>query len=1087
MCRDTDRVCPKCRHEVNSSNLVDGDNLVGLRLADKYELVEFLGEGAMGWVYRGTHLALESSVAVKIMKPQVRPDENRSARFKREARAASRLNNPHIISVIDFGETPSGLLYLVTEYLRGEALTDLLHKEELLAFKRAVRILSQILSALEESHNCGVVHRDLKPDNIMVSQLRGGEDFVKVLDFGIAQIQDKETQKLTQQGQLFGTPDYMAPEQVRTQEITGAADLYAAGVILFEMLTGRLPFQAESLFDVLKDHLYTAPPKLSEVAPEMVYPTQLQEMLDKALEKEPKKRFANAGEFRRALRKAARLTTGEAKPCPRCNQLVEKKVQFCPHCGHRLQAPKKQKPKRSMATAVTQYAMDNDEGKPSEPRPLSDSQPTLDRLWSSLTVRLPLVDRKEERTALKELLEGHLAVVQLVGTVGMGKTALARYTAREARSLGLPVHWVEPHKSLLPVSWAPVRQTVASVLGLSSEPTEADLRSVVGTHEDLIREYHGLSELFGHGGPLQQADATTRRDETIASAWKTVLSKTATPRLIVFEDIDLYDTPSRLFVERLSKNRGQGSNLAMVVTSTVPILESSPKTATLELKPLDNRTVSVLIGELFSRPTDSWGGIMSTLVSSSQGNPLWLEQALALASESGTESDQALPDLVSTRLSRLPSKSQQILQALAVLGMESTINDVAFLIGETSLDEASLHLLSLRGFLLPPGDSEPSPSPPDRTGPEDVEEVEYPTSEALKFTHPFLVPIIRETLPAEVRLEYNKRCAQLYEAQSVAPEQLARHLLEAGRENDALRQYEIAGDEALRYSDAFGAIEHYRKAVDIARWNLLMSEDDPSYLTLNAKLGESMNAAGDFKGAHVVLKYAVSNSAVHPENGAKIRRFLSKVLVSEGRPAKAVETLRSAIGDAILQGDAEVLTEMYLELADLLVHSGDKTQALQELKEGLDMVTLGQGPMSASGPQNLWKMLLRMAEIQNTSSTNAAGIQSALKTASSALHQAERVSSPLGMARTHLLLAELAHKAERSDEVDPHLHAALKTLRHLGDRRGQAECLLRAATHGKNGKARAYIQEAYQLAWEIGWTEGMKRAGAQSSQSDQVA
>ena len=321
----------------------------------------------------------------------------------------------------------------------------------------------------------------------------------------------------------------------------------------------------------------------------------------------------------------------------------------------------------------------------------------------------------------------------------------------------------------------------------------------------------------------------------------------------------------------------------------------------------------------------------------------------------------------------------------------------------------------------------------------------------------------------------------------MAPEQLARHLLEAGRENDALRQFEIAGDEALQYSDAFGAIEHYRKAVDIARWNLLMSEDDPTYLSLNSKLGESMNAAGDVKGAHVVLKYAASNSAVHPELAGKIRRFLSKILVSEGRPAKAVETLRSAIGDAILQGDAEVLTEMYLELADLLIHSGDKSQALQELKEGLDMVTLGQGPMSASGPQNLWNMLLRIAEIQASTSMEASQLHTAMKTASSALHQAERVSSPTGMARSHLLLADLAQQAERSDEVDPHLHAALKTLRHLGDRRGQAECLLRAATHGKNGKARAYLQEAYQLAWEIGWTEGMKRAGEQSSQNDQVA
>lgn len=1082
MCRDSDSVCMKCGKEVTLSNLVDGDNLVGLRLADKYELVEYLGEGAMGWVYKGTHMALESSVAVKIMKPQLRPDENRAERFKREAKAASRLNHPHIISVIDFGETPSGLLYIVTEYLRGVPLTELLNKENLLEFKRAVRIMSQILSALEESHNCSVVHRDLKPDNIMVSQLRGGEDFVKVLDFGIAQILDQDSQKLTQQGQLFGTPDYMAPEQVRTQEITGAADLYAAGVILFEMLTGKLPFQAESLFDVLKAHLYTAPPTLSEVAPEMNYPEQLQKLIETALEKNTENRFSSAGEFRRALRKVARFTTMGSKTCPSCNQCVEGSVQFCPHCGHRLQAPKTKQPKRSIATAETQYAVD-EEGK----RSPADSQPTLDRLWSSLTVRLPLVDRKEERKLLRDLLEETYSVVQIVGTVGMGKTALARNSAREASSLGYPVHWVEPHRSLLPISWAPVRETVASVLGIPKNPTEEELLKVVGLDDNLLREYHGLSELFGLESPLKITDPETRKNETITSAWKTVLLNTDTPQVFVFEDVDLYDAPSRLFVERLAKNQGQGSRLMMVVSSTVPILESSPKIHTLELTPLDNRTISLLIGELFSRPTDSWGGVMSTLVSTSKGNPLWLEQALALASESGTESDQDLPDLVSTRLSRLPSEAQQILQALATLGMEAPYQDVAFILDKETLKDTAIQLLSLRGFLLPPGGGDLSPSAPDKTGPEELPKIEFPACQTLKFTHPFLVPIIKESLPAEIKFAYNKKCAQLLKEKSATAEQLSHHLVDAGMDEEAFTSLEEAGDVAFNCSNIEGAIKHYRKALDIARWKLLLSDDDNKYLVLNTKLGKAMSALGDFSGAHIVLKHAASNASGDSTLSADIQRQLSKVLCAQGYPSKAIDTLRHAIGDAILQGDAEILTDMYLELAELIIQSGEHLQALKELKEGQDLVTLGEGPMSPSGPNNLWRLLLKMSELQFTIANDSNSIKAAIHFASAALYQAEKIPNSMGIASSHFQLAELSYKNSSQEKVDHHLHMSLKTLRHIGDRKGQARCLLLAASNSDNSKSQAYFEEAYQLSWEIGWEEGMNKATDKKSQQNEVA
>jgi serine/threonine-protein kinase len=1081
MCKDTDRVCPQCGQEVTASNLVDGDNLVGLRLADKYELTEFLGEGAMGWVYRGTHLALQSSVAVKIMKPQIRPDEQRAARFKREARAASRLNHPHIISVIDFGETPSGLLYLVTEFLRGKSLSDVMSQEGPLEFKRIVRLMGQILSALEESHNCGVVHRDLKPDNIMVSVLRGGDDFVKVLDFGIAQIQEKNSQKLTQQGQLFGTPDYMAPEQIRSQEVTGAADIYATGVMLFELLTGQLPFTAENLFDVLKDHLYTAVPKLDEIIPEQNYPPQLQKILDRALAKDPEKRFDDPGEFRRALKKAAKLTTGAARPCPRCNQLVSRKVQFCPHCGQRLQAPRP-KPERSIATAETQYDL-TEEARQSYPS--TDSQPTLDRLWSSLTVRLPLVDRQQERKTIHKLLEEQIKTVQLVGTVGTGKTALAQVAAREAQKSGLPVHWIDPHPSLLPVPFAPVRAAICAVLGLPDKPTRKKLLETIAARPSIQSERAGLLALFGFESALGESSASVRRNEAIAAAWKVVLLTCEEPKLIVFEDLDLFDGPSRLFIQRLAHNRGQGAHLCLLVTSTVPFLEKSADLVTCELSPLPERSVSLLVNELFSRPTDSWGGVMSSLVRASKGNPLWLEQALALATESGTESDQALPDLFATRLSRLPSAAQQALQALAVFGIEATLDDIGHLL-ESPLTEETLQLLSLRGFLLPHGEAEASV--PKTTRPASQPDHKTLGHQSLKFSHPFMVPLIRELLPAEVRQKLNAQAAEWLAPQNHPPSVLAHLFFEGSQYHQAIDQLLHAGRRALDYCDASGAIGFLRRSVDIARWKLLIAEDDPLYIELNYRLGEAMYAAGDYRGAQVVLRYAESYSGANPRLASQIKRLLAKVLVAHGKPVKGVDTLRQAVGDAILGGDADVLAEMYLELGELLVHSNDTPQALKELVEGLDLVTAGQGPSCQDGPKLLWKMLARMAEYKGRLEHTAEGLERAVSLAEAALKAAHNIKSAVGVATSHMLLADLLHRVAKPKDAQKNIQAAMDAASDIGDRKLVAACALKAAQYSEDDThAASLFQKAYQLAWEIGWQEGMKIAGEKKLQNNQVA
>ena len=220
------------------------DKLVGRTLPGGYHILDLISVGGMGRVYRAQQSALGRTVAVKIIHPHLLADENSALRFMTEARAASQLNHPNSVSVFDFGRTDDGQPYLVMEFLRGKDLARVAYEEGPLAFARIVDVLRQVLLALGEAHDLGIIHRDLKPENVILEPLRRGGDFVKVVDFGLAKLRaDTQTPSVTSPGIVCGTPDYMAPEQGRGDTIDGRSDLYAVGVILFQLLTGRLPFE----------------------------------------------------------------------------------------------------------------------------------------------------------------------------------------------------------------------------------------------------------------------------------------------------------------------------------------------------------------------------------------------------------------------------------------------------------------------------------------------------------------------------------------------------------------------------------------------------------------------------------------------------------------------------------------------------------------------------------------------------------------------------------------------------------------------------------------------------------------------------
>ncbi|HEX8162354.1 MAG TPA: protein kinase [Pyrinomonadaceae bacterium] len=323
--------CPKCGKTYEQGNTLcpadgtalvkTGDALLGKTLADKYRIEERISEGGMGTVYRATHVLMEKTVAVKVLHPSLAADDKIVARFTREAKAASRISHPHALNVTDFGEAEDGVVFLVMEYLAGRTLKRVVREDGAMPLARAVVIARQIAGALDAAHAEGVVHRDLKSDNIMLGETAGG-DWAKVLDFGIAKIiePDGHDPELTAPNLIIGTPQYMSPEQCsQASEIDARSDIYSFGVILYEMLTGHVPFTGESATAIMLKHLQEPAPSVLEERKDL--PPAVGQVIARALSKRPEDRQQSAGELAEALELTAEgaapavvAQTGEHRP-----------------------------------------------------------------------------------------------------------------------------------------------------------------------------------------------------------------------------------------------------------------------------------------------------------------------------------------------------------------------------------------------------------------------------------------------------------------------------------------------------------------------------------------------------------------------------------------------------------------------------------------------------------------------------------------------------------------------------------------------------------------------------------------------------
>lgn len=274
-------------HDESASAVDKNDPIIGMTINNRFLVTSKIGAGGMGAVYRARQVGMQRDVAIKVLLRELTENETVLRRFHLEALAVSKLKHPNTIQIFDFGETEEGLLYIAMELLEGRPLQKVVADERQLAVKRALHILEQTAKSLREAHTKGIVHRDLKPDNIFLQVVGEDSDYVKVLDFGVAKVAegDGQNKTLTKAGSIFGTPKYMSPEQSRGGEIDARSDIYALGIILYELLTGRVPFNAENPLGILIKHLQEVPPPFGLVRPDLVIPEQVERFVLKLLAK----------------------------------------------------------------------------------------------------------------------------------------------------------------------------------------------------------------------------------------------------------------------------------------------------------------------------------------------------------------------------------------------------------------------------------------------------------------------------------------------------------------------------------------------------------------------------------------------------------------------------------------------------------------------------------------------------------------------------------------------------------------------------------------------------------------------------------
>lgn len=1005
--------------------------LVGRVLGDKFKLTACIGIGGSGAVYKADQMALGRTVAVKILNEDLSADSRMIKRFRDEAMSASRLNHVNCVSIIDYGQSSDGLLYLAMEYVKGPTLTQLLVNENPLAVDRVVDITMQSLAGIEEAHLAGVIHADLKADNIILDQRRAGIDVVKIVDFGIARLITGARE--TEDRSISGTPEYMAPEVISGAPPSFASDIYAVGIILYELLAYKTPFFAGSTTEILANHLKAVIPSLSNRRDQV--PKELDQIVARALAKHPADRFVSAADMRAALGSMqARTRAPKTDACQQCGTSCPPSFKFCPECG----AP------RSRVSKTFEIP----------PTPSTDLLP------------LQFTGRDEE---LKTLLEhmrkpaGKDTGLLMMGFEGAGRSALLRHAYPIVSAdgpdgnPGRVIYQIGPDPSGLAAPFYPIRSLLAAVLQLPPVSSEAELRDAVmqlGLNE---RDIPGIAQLFGHPTSLLELEPPVRRREMVWSALRALERPAmAGPVTIVCEDIDRFDHPSLEILRRTTEVH-ELTLPPIIMTSTTLFGTQWPSSVPrLEIGALEAKDLQKIVDHL------AGGGVkklppVQQLFETTRAYPGHVEHVVRYLIEGGKAEDTqtSLPDLISARLSMLKQSTRDVLQAAAVLGIEPQ--------------------LDLLRSMLPADELENAMADAERSG-----LLGHDPSGELTFTSRLVRDIVYDATPADFRRSLHAQAATAVEALSPDIALLGHHHDLAGHAKEAITLLRRAGDHASEQLDEVGAGQFFHRALVAVRQAVLVGDDDGTaeaqFVLLSVKLADVLRTRGETALARGVLAEARDWSGA-PLLVAMVDRAGASIALSEGDVDGAISGLRRGVGRAIATGDMNLVCELYLDLSTALLRAGDPEMALHELVECIDLATLGEGFTAIDGPEPFWRILRAQAQMIDASGDS----YRALRLAEAALFHAQRVRSRLGAARVQQLLATLCDKAGLQGKAERYRAAAINEMRTLGDRRATAELLLNDTPAKSAVVVPNRLSDAMQLTKEIGWAEGHERAKRKSN------
>ncbi|HTQ48738.1 MAG TPA: protein kinase [Polyangiaceae bacterium] len=854
LCGEMHTFCFACGAEL-AKHTPQEDPLVGRTLPGGYRVTHAVGVGGMGRVYCAEQVALGRTVAVKVVHPHLADDELTVARFLNEARAASRMSHPNSVAIFDFGRTEQGQPYIVMEYLRGRDLARVADAEGPLPLRRVGDIMRQTLAALGEAHALGIVHRDLKPDNIVLEPLRSGLDFVKVVDFGLAKILENDQPSpssgggaLTRPGLVCGTPEYMSPEQGRGDPLDGRADLYALGVVLYELLAGRVPFVADTATKILLAHLNEPVPDPRSVAPDRMIPEQLAQLCLRALAKPRDDRFQTAEAFAAALDEALIEVEGRASydatprtsiRCRGCGALNGMGQKFCGECGAQISTSGAAK-----GTASALAAASASGAPPPTSSPKVDARaPTEFRAsapsFGDASTPLPLLARADAIAWLegrRHEADAAFASAPLVGEAGGGKSRLVRELSARCALRGDTVVVVGPDPAWAKLGDWVVRQAVSAL----AELPEGD--EAAATWKDASAEAkRGLELLFGAG---EDAPDTGERRAALADALRWAMQRAATLNaggglVLVVEDLD--------FVDGTSRNAVMDVLAEPPVACGLVVVTYSPGANPAQTLPGETWNLSPL-------PVDSFANLLPTRVASPPRPlvPLHVEQLIAWARESNDQPPERLADLIARRAERLPADARHTLHALSVWG--ECISDVLKRLLPTGVDaRGALDALERAGMVTT-----------DEKG--------------VRIAHPLVRRVVFSSIPAGLKRDLFARAAEL---RPDAPIEIrAKQAMHGGSALEALSLLELVSRRRAAHGDIPGSVSALRHGLDVARRELHRGElDDPvsAMMVFSRKLAEALAESGKWNDAEGILREALGNAPPTSQHRARLLGVLAQV------------------------------------------------------------------------------------------------------------------------------------------------------------------------------------------------------------------